>query len=113
MQVSFSVFSFFFPLPARTMLTEIPLSFYIQIHRSSRSVEYGSAESFAEFNAWLGLFSFPRPTRIKRKAEFTICPLGTERVYGIRTVGKHTDFVSERQHYEDPNGEHQYQRRGE
>lgn len=49
----------------------------------------------------------------KRKAEFAICPLGTERVHGIRTVGKYTDLVSERQHYEDPDGEHQYQRGGE
>ena len=56
-------------------------------------------------------FLFPRQTR--NKAEFAICPLGTERVHGIRTVGKYTDLVSERQHHEDPDGEHQYKRGGE
>ena len=67
-------------------------------------------------DAWLRLFSFLFPWRTKntkRKAEFAICPLGTERVHGIRTVGKYTDLVSERQYHEDPDGEHQYQRGGE
>lgn len=42
-----------------------------------------------------------------------VCPLGTERVYGVRTSGEHPDFPGKREYNEDTDDEHQHQRGGE
>lgn len=72
-------------------------AFLLYLNLSTSKSAKSSTESFAEFDAWLDSFlSEACDTWPERKAEFIICPLGAERVYGIWPIGEYTNLAGER-----------------